>query len=253
MSVNGVDLGIYANVESLKKPLLARWFDDDGGNLYEGVASDFRDGWIDTFERKTNESMADRADLAGVVTALSASDSELAAVDAVVDLDAYLSFWAMESLIDHWDGYAGSTNNFYIYRDPTSSKFHFLPWGADGVLGIRNVFPPLDRPPSVHAVAALPRRLYRNPETQAQYRARLQQLLDAHWDETALNGEIDRMVALIGDHVHVSDDKFTEGVARVRAFIDGRRADVQSDLDGAAPAWEPPGAAISPATSATRS
>ena len=56
VSVNGRDLGVYVNVESVKKPFLARHFDDNDGNLYEGTLSDFRTGWTSTFERKTNKS-----------------------------------------------------------------------------------------------------------------------------------------------------------------------------------------------------
>ena len=34
VTVNGHDLGIYANVEEVRKPMLARHFADDDGNLY---------------------------------------------------------------------------------------------------------------------------------------------------------------------------------------------------------------------------
>ena len=35
VSVNGEDLGVYANVESVRKPLIKRWFGDCNGELYE--------------------------------------------------------------------------------------------------------------------------------------------------------------------------------------------------------------------------
>ena len=42
VSINGVDLGIYTSVESIKKPFLEQHFDDPSGDLYEGQVADFR-------------------------------------------------------------------------------------------------------------------------------------------------------------------------------------------------------------------
>ncbi len=41
VSVNGEDLGIYSNVESIAKPFLKRHFTNSSGNLYEGTLADF--------------------------------------------------------------------------------------------------------------------------------------------------------------------------------------------------------------------
>ncbi len=237
--LNGEDLGIFSNVESLKKPMLRRWFDDDSGNLYEGVISDFRGGWLDTFELKGDAVAPDRSDLAAVAPILAMADGQVMdALDAVIDVDAYLAFWAAEVIVDHWDGYAGNTNNFFMYHDPTSDTFRFIPWGPDATFGIRNPFPPIDRPATVHAVPVLPRRVYNLPDGQSRYRARLQQMLDETWDETALLAEVDRIVALIEPHTIIDADRFDGGVDRVRNFISGRRAAMQPELDGAPPAWD---------------
>ena len=49
------------------------------------------------------------------------------------DLDAFVRFWAVESLVWHRDGYSGNANNFFIYADPSDGgRFHIFPWGADG-------------------------------------------------------------------------------------------------------------------------
>jgi len=50
--MNGEDLGIYVNVQPVKRGLLRGHFDDANGDLYEGTVSDFRDGWYQTFEPK---------------------------------------------------------------------------------------------------------------------------------------------------------------------------------------------------------
>ena len=40
--VNGEDLGLYTNVEPIKKPFLLQHFTSNKGDLYEGTMSDFR-------------------------------------------------------------------------------------------------------------------------------------------------------------------------------------------------------------------
>ena len=63
-------------------------------------------------------------------------------MDAVFDVDAFLTFWAVEVLVAHMDGYSGNANNFYLYHDPTSGRLRFQPvviegehLGSVGVLG----------------------------------------------------------------------------------------------------------------------
>lgn len=235
--VNGSDMGLYVNVEAINKPMLRRHFDDDEGNLYEGTLSDFRDGWTGTFELKTNETVNDRTDLDVLTTALEASDAQLlSSLDPLVDVDAFLTFWATETLIGHWDGYTGNANNFYAYRDPISGRFQFMPWGVDGVLEAR------DNPfggggsVAVQATSALPRRLYQLPETRDRYIARLRAVMDDVWDVTAMTAEIDRMEQLVRPVVLVADrDEFATAVNDVRAFVSGRRAAIDADLAGGPP------------------
>mgnify|MGYP000924595820 CR=1 FL=1 len=240
--VNGNDMGLYVNVEAITKPMLRRHFADDEGNLYEGTLSDFRDGWLGTFELKTNEMLNDRSDLAALTTALEATDAQLlTALDPHVDVDGFLTFWATETLVGHWDGYTGNANNFYAYHDPVSGRFQFLPWGVDGVLEAR------DNPfggggsTAVQVTSMLPRRLYQLPETRDRYIARLRALLDDVWDVEAMFAEIDRMEELVRPVVLVADrEQFATAVNDVRAFVSGRRAAIEADLAGGPPAVTAP-------------
>jgi len=52
LTVNGQNLGIYAHVERIHRPLLKRSFGNDQGILYEGTVVDFYSGWVDSFEHK---------------------------------------------------------------------------------------------------------------------------------------------------------------------------------------------------------
>ncbi len=244
VAVNGRDLGVYAHVESVKKPFLARHFADNDGNLYEGVLSDFRPDWVKTFERKTNKSDGDRSDLDTLVDALAADDDVLlSSLEPILDVDAFVDFWVMEVLTGHWDGYAGNRNNFYVYHDPDSDRFQFIPWGTDGAMQA-NFQPAPDGGPaltSVFAMAHLPRRLYLYPAAQARYLDRLDALLDTVWDEPVILAEIDRMAALIGPHLKPGiGDGFREDVAAVRSFVRTRRATIESELRAGPPTWDYP-------------
>lgn len=238
VSVNGDSLGVYSNVESIKKPFLARVFGDDSGDLYEGNLSDFRPEWINTLQQKSDPATPDRAAPDAVVAALTRPDGELvAALEPVVDLDGFFTFWAMERLIGQWDGYTNNQNNFYLYRSPTDDRLHFIPWGADSVLGDPDMLSRYTAPESVYATSVLPHRLYAIPAMRERYVARVRELLEI-WDADAMLAEIATLETLARPHLHVSGSAFDAGLAKVRGFISGRRKAIEADLASGAPDWK---------------
>lgn len=242
VTVNGADLGVYVHIEPVGKRLLRRHFSDDTGNLYEGQLSDFRTGWSATYEKKTNEMDPDRSDIDAVTSALEKNDAELpAALDQVIDIDAFNRFWATEVLVAAWDGYTNNLNNHFVYHDPTSGKMAFLPWGPDMSFDEDDPFLPGTRPQSVSAKGTLPRRLYALPEHREQYVARLSEILDTAWKESDLLAEIDRVQKLIVPYLDEADVP-TQAAASdaVRAFVNGRRATITAELSPAAPDWPYP-------------
>jgi hypothetical protein len=242
VTVNGQDLGLFVHVESLNKQFVERHWANDDGNLYEGTLSDFRPEFVNTFELKTNEATGDRSDLQPIVTAAQQPDNQLvAALDPLIDLDGFYTFWATEVLVRHWDGYASNTNNFYMYHDPTSQKFHFIPWGTDGALELNPLLGDPEAPPSsVFATGILTRRLYTNPATQADYVARLEQLLDTIWDEAAILDSIDSMETLIATLASRNNPSFRASVDEVRDAVASRRSEIEGELAGGPPTWTQP-------------
>ena len=227
VTVNGQALGTYVHVESVEDELLDHHFGSSSGNLYEGTLSDFLPAWSGTFEKKNNQAAGDWSDIDAVIAAAAAPDPELlAALDQVIDLDGFIRFWALESLIRHWDGYAGNINNFWLYAD--GGRLHFLPWGADQVLFDRNPVQGDEAPTSVYATGILAYRLYRHPEGRQRYLAAMRDLLAEVWDEAWILGEIDRMAALIGPGI--ASQEFGPAVMSRREFVMGRRAAVREDL-----------------------
>ena len=245
VSANGKDLGLYVHVEEIKPAFLAHHFDSAEGNLYEGTVSDFTPEYRGTFEKKTNEDANDWSDIDAVVTALQdPSDAGLKALAAAVDLDRFLSFWAAEVLVGHWDGYAGDRNNYHFYREP-GGPFVFIPWGVDDVFHLKDDPNPFDNisdpPPSVLALTAIPNRLYNNADWRMKYAVRLKELLDTVWIEDELLASVDQMAAIVQQHsLPESRPKAAADTDRVRKFILKRKGEILADITPEPPDWPEP-------------
>ncbi len=241
VTVNGQDLGIYSQVEAINDAFLKRQFGNQSGNLYEASISDFRPGWIATFERKNNQKKPGIADLEAVTEALqSADDTLLERLGKVIDVDAFIRFWAVESLINHWDGFAGDQNNTFLYHDPATDRLRFIAWGADATFSQRNIFVPFQPPTSVLAVSLLPRRLYNHPVAREKYRQQMRALLATVWNEEKLLTEVARMEKLMQNRVTIPAPLLAMGLGQVREFIQSRRAAVEAELARPAEPWTYP-------------
>ena len=129
VTVNGQYLGVYSNVESMKKPFLKKSFGDKTGNLYEGTLTDFHPKTIDKIEVKTNEAENDRAELMRLAEILAADGPlDVSELEQVIDLDNFIRFWVMEGILRCWDGYASNQNNYYVYFSPENHLGYFIPW-----------------------------------------------------------------------------------------------------------------------------
>src|SRR5690606_20519884 len=117
----------------IRRPFLENRFRNGSGRLYEGTLADFYPKAVDKLEAKTNKSENNRATIRRLADLLAQPGPlPLGEVSQLVELDAFLRFWAIESLISFWDGYTANQNNYFVYENPDTGKLHFLPWGADG-------------------------------------------------------------------------------------------------------------------------
>ena len=245
VSVNGKDLGLYVHVEEIKAPFLLRHFDSAEGNIYEGNVSDFTPVYRGTFEKKNNTGADDWSDIDAVVAALAdPSDAGLEALGEIVDLDRYLSHWATEVLVGHWDGYAGDRNNYWFYREP-GGRFVFIPWGIDDTFHLRDDPNPFDNisdpPPSVLALTAIPNRLYNHPDWRVAYAKRLKEILDTVWDTDELLAAVDEMAAVVQEHALPAEQEAAAAdTERVRKFILKREGEILADLTPEPPEWPEP-------------
>jgi hypothetical protein len=228
---------IYTNVESIKDPFLRRHFgsDQDQGRLYEGTLSDFWAGsFRNTIEPKTLSAEADTSEIDALVTAVTdgglSDAARLAAIEGLVDVDDFLTFWAAEGMVGHWDGYADDQNNFWFYVDPADGLIRFIPWGTDDTFGRGNALPGRNGDPT-HAEAivprsSLPRRLYEIASTNALFLTKLQTLMNTVFIEADIHAEINRIEALI----FPVSGSLTNALEPIRAWVDDHRALVDAEI-----------------------
>jgi len=230
VSVNGESLGVYTHLESVDSPFLRGRFGSDTGHLYEGVfPTDFFADRVARFEGK-QKGEDDRDDLQQIVSILADPGHDyVARLAQRVDLDQFVKFWAIESLLGFWDGYANNQNNYYIYHDPRDDRFRFIPWGADMTLS-PPFFPGQGGKKSVYAKGQLAWQLNQDPDIRQRYHETLLKLLEATWKEEPMLAELDRIQALVSDHLHPAQQGNSQAVETARKFIQERRGELLEEI-----------------------
>lgn len=143
--------GVYTLVERIDNKYLANRFGRDsvGGNLYK--ASHAQRGPMNlvyygdqiedyptqngqyAYGKMNNESAADYSDviaLCRVVDGSAYADEAafIRAIEGAFNVDAFLRYMAVVNILDDWDSYPHTGNNYYLFNDPVSGKFQWLPW-----------------------------------------------------------------------------------------------------------------------------
>lgn len=134
LTVNGELFGLYLNVETVDPVMLSRWFTDASGPMWEGSYGADVDGNVDALEYDDGPPLEDKTPLYALRDALdlhpTATTEGIVAIEALVDLDEFLTMMAVEAVTFHWDGYT-TRNNYHMYLDPSSGRFSYMPWGTD--------------------------------------------------------------------------------------------------------------------------
>lgn len=253
VTVNGKSLGVYSHVETFRKPLLKRAFGNDDGPLYEGTVVDFNEEWENSFEHKRGDDALGREKIIALINVLADNQVTEAAISKLVDLDSFYRFWAIESLLGFWDGYSGNNNNYFIYLNPDTDKFHFLPWGADSLFtNFKMDFRRNTRAPiSVKTQGLIAYRLYQLETGRDRYAKTIMELLKNHWNEEELVAELDRVAVMIQPYLLPEQREFQEEewggrgkkktfeneLANVRNFIRTRESEILEEIGNGMPLW----------------
>ncbi len=150
--------GVYSIIEQIDKTFLKDNFTNDNGTLIKNTGWDellwkgpFIDPYLEDYEMKTNEDVGDWSDFLNFVDVLNhSSDAEFPeAIQEIFDVDQYLHVMAVDIMTNNWDSYIDGERNWYLYHEPTSGQFHWIPWDYNLSLGGAltvdgNPYPPFD-------------------------------------------------------------------------------------------------------------
>jgi len=238
VDINGVSLGLYLNIEPYKRSFFEANFGSYDGNLYEGTVSDFTENTIGTFEAKNNDE--DRPvydEIMAIYQSLEIDDdSFITSLEQVINMEQFLRFWALESLLLHSDGYSGNRNNYYLYSDPSQEgKMTFLLWGVDGVLNAYDVAE--DQPKSVYLKGILAWRLYQLEEWRTRYFNVLDNLLSTLWNEDEIIDRVNALEQLLSPLItnHEQQLDMSEAIDDLKLIISERRQNIEEERSETSP------------------
>jgi len=110
-------------------------FGSHKGNVYKPDGAGARwDTWdTDTLGKENHESAADFSDAKALYDALHADRSDAATwragLEAHLDVDRFLHWLALNTVIEDWDQYGRMPHNYYLYADPAkNAQFTWIPW-----------------------------------------------------------------------------------------------------------------------------
>ncbi|RYF49375.1 MAG: hypothetical protein EOO27_33740, partial [Comamonadaceae bacterium] len=116
----------------------------------------------------------DRADIKELIAACREGDGpkRWERLAGILNVDGYISYLAMESILSHWDGYSFNRNNYRLYFDGASKRATFFLHGMDQTFTDAN-FPILRDPGAMVGQAVMS-----NPEWKAEYRERVEAIYE---------------------------------------------------------------------------
>lgn len=198
---NGVDKGLFVLEEATNGQYLEAYFGDGDGNVYEGPW-DFPKGVAAADLKDEVSEMRTRDDLTALhAVVMNSSDAQLpAALETQLDVDQFITNFAVEEVAVLWDNYAVVAWNYYLYHVP-GGRFVILTHGVNWPYYVADFDPfdlyqypwgPNNDPPGYLCV-----RLLAIPAYAAQYRAELTRVARDAWDVDVLLARIDRATATL--------------------------------------------------------
>jgi hypothetical protein len=105
------------------------------GSSYSGLAT-----YELKYQGSTDASFNDLASLINIINN-TPSGSFASVIRRNFEVDDFLKRLALDVLTSNWDGYWGNYNNFHLYRDSGSGKWHCIPYDLDNTFSIRWITP----------------------------------------------------------------------------------------------------------------
>ena len=233
--------GSYDHVEVINSDWAARHFPDDpDGNAYKCMRSDNPsqaadlhylgtkpDSYRISYFKQTNVSDEDWSDLIELTRVLSSDTPDSAYVEQVqrvVDVEQWLRFLAVNTLLDNSERSIGNGtgDEYYLYRGVQDKRFVLIPHDLEALFGVGDEMAP-SVTHDIFRAAAVPAisRLMKHPQFVPRYYWHLKNLIDTTFSAKQFNPFLDDV---LGEWVPAAR------IAEMKKFIADRNAYVLSVL-----------------------
>ncbi|MBM3964220.1 MAG: hypothetical protein FJ308_04015 [Planctomycetes bacterium] len=233
VTINDRSPQLYILREGYDTIFIRRFFKSSKGNLYDGGFVQDLDAEL---EKDCGEGVDDHSDLRAISERLGSEDFQerVNGVSALIDLDQFLTFFALERMVAHWDGYCNNANNYRLYFDPESKRAVFLPHGMDQIFGDMGM--PLFEPNG----ALVARVVMSSDKLRSQYRDKVRELLPIFNPPDSLIDAIDAKSAELQEIAGVFGEEFREQhrhqVNDLKQRVRERAANIVAQLEEEIPA-----------------
>ncbi len=266
-------LGLYVLVENVDADFAADRFGSKTVPIFKPVTpelfKDLGDDWeayAGIYDLKTKATPAQLQRVIQFARLVTTSDDlEFARrLEEFLDLEEFAGFLAGHVLTASYDGFLSNGQNFYVYLDPRSNKFGFIPWDQDhgwGEFGLVGTTNKRERA-SIWEPASYNHRFLKRvmkvESFRSVYRQRLERALADQFTVERLFAQIDRLASVLRPAVAAESDyrlrRFDQAVStnhvsgsrdgqletprapvhQLKRFITNRVKSLRDQLDGTA-------------------
>ncbi|MEP0365869.1 MAG: CotH kinase family protein [Cyclobacteriaceae bacterium] len=233
-------IGVYTIVEEVDDTVYDDQFPDNDGNLYkpDGDAASFAYGTFDEEEMdlKTNEEEGDYSDVRALYdlmhSATRTSDEAAwkTSLESVFDVDQYLKYLAVNTVIQNWDTYGVMTHNYFLYND--LGKLVWIPWDNNESLQDGKMGGAISLSMSeVSSQWPLIRYVIDVDDYETQYQSYVSQFTDENFTPAQMSSLFGSYETLLSSYAAMEGGNFSGAISTLNTHVQNRNDDVDDYLE----------------------
>ena len=258
--INGMDWGLYANVQQLNRDFLKEWFLDNEGALWRGEqdpnsnvddghtgdslhslyylgndTNTYKDYYHLKMSRVSNPFLKLKT-LTRVMDTVSQTHME-SVLGNYLDIDRTLWFLASENAFGDDDGYVvEGRSDYYFYYEPETGRFVPLEFDGNGAMDIdyvsQDIFLNSGKPNYT-----LQYKLLNHPKLRQRYLAHMRTLVNDELNVPQVHALINSLFSIINPIVqndpvaNYSYSEFLDGIDELKEFVTDREDDIKDESE----------------------
>jgi len=248
---NGSDgekyFGLYTMVETVEDGMIHNAFGSSTGNCYKpsGKTATLVNGDVNRFELNQKTNKGSQIDDVLKFVDILHKDSRLTSavewrteLESVFEVNNFLKFLAVNTVIQNWDTYGIASHNYYLYTQPSNGKIIFIPWDMSESFDLNGNIQPhqLDHS-NVSNNWPLIKFLLADDVYYQAYKNHIEDFNENYFIPSQINNRIDELYSLIQASVEKEETGYTHhtNLAEISNYlndlktqINNRQIDVQS-------------------------